>query len=145
MEISKATATLSNSFYPGWNGPDSPVSAGSGMERFSYVLRQLEASSLHVVSSWPSPPKVPLRKDCKYLQYEIALAMDFRRKILIVELDDVKIPSLFRKLDSLPGRMDQPLEDWVGKLLKGVKQRIRGTYVCIRKSEYIRLGDVHLH
>lgn len=70
--------------------------------------------------------KGSIAEDCKYLQYEIALAMDFRRKILIVELDDVKIPSLFRKLDSLPGRMDQPLEDWVGKLLKGIKQRIRG-------------------
>lgn len=67
-----------------------------------------------------------IAEECKYLQYEIALAMDFRRQILIVALDDVKIPSLFRKLDSLLGRMDQPLEDWVGRLLKGVKQKIRG-------------------
>lgn len=69
-----------------------------------------------------------IEEDCQYSQYELALAMDFRRQVLIVVLDDVKIPSLFKNLDTLTGRMDQPFDDWARKLLKGVKQKIHGEF-----------------
>ncbi|XP_062570323.1 uncharacterized protein LOC134232390 [Saccostrea cucullata] len=65
-----------------------------------------------------------MNEDSQYCQYEIALAMDFSRQILIVTLDDVQIPSLFRNLDRLPGRLDQPFDDWTKKLLKCVEKKI---------------------
>jgi hypothetical protein len=56
----------------------------------------------------------------------MALAMDFRRQILLVTLDDVEIPALFKKLDRFQGNTNQPFNDWSSSLLKHVKQKLHG-------------------
>lgn len=70
--------------------------------------------------------KDSIQEDCQYCQYEIALSMDFRRQIIMVTLDDVEIPALFRNLDRFHGNMNQPFEDWTKRLLKRVKQKFHG-------------------